>query len=71
MAELDEPANWEVVVELLYQPALGADRENGLQQRAKKTLRRGRLAAERRGELVDLGLQAHQHVVDEWPDLAQ
>ena len=71
-AEPDEPAEHEVVVELLHQLALGAHREERLQQRgAKQPLRRDRGAAFRRVEPGEFPIERRQRLVYDLTDLAQ
>src|SRR4029079_18810384 len=60
-AEPDEPAEHQVVVELLHQLAFGAHREERLQQRgAKQPLRRDRGAAFRRVEPGEFAIERGQ-----------
>jgi hypothetical protein len=71
-AEPNEPAEQQIVVDLLHQLALGAHRVEGLQQRgAQQALGCDRLAPRALVEPLELGIERGQHVVDDCPDRAQ
>ena len=70
--EPHEPAVEQVVVELLHQQPLGADREERLQQsRPQQPLRRDRIPSRVRVELVELRIQARQTSLTMLPDRTQ
>ena len=71
-AEPHEPAEQQVVVELLHQLALGADRVEGLDQRAaQQLLGRDRGPAHARVELGEPWRELLQHRVDQRPHYPQ
>ncbi len=70
-AEPDEPAEQQIVVDLLHQLALGAHRVERLQQRgAQQPLGCDRLPAGALVEFLELGIEREQHVIDERLDHA-
>lgn len=67
-----KPAEQQVVVQLLHQMPLGADREQDLQQaRTDQPYRRDGGAAEIGIEPIELAIEARQGVIDDPPDRAQ
>ncbi len=70
--EAHEPAEQQVIIHLLHELPLGADRVEDLQQAGPdQTFRRDGGAALTRVEPVELGIQRAQRIVDDGPDLAQ
>lgn len=68
----DEPPEQQVVVDLLHQLPLRADREERLQQcRAQQLFRRDRRPASRRVKRGKVARQSAQHIVNQRPDRAQ
>ena len=71
-AKADKPAEHQVVIHLLHQLPLGADREQDLQQACPdQPFRRDRGAAEIRVQHFELGIEAGKRVIHHLPDLAQ
>jgi hypothetical protein len=71
-AEPDEPAVQQVVVELLHQLRLGADRVERLQQKcAEQSLRCNRRPSALGIDLGELAIERGQHFVDDAADQAQ
>ena len=71
-AETDEPAEQEIVVELLHQLALGTDRVERLQERrAQELLGRDRGPAFGCVTLRELSVERRQRVVHDLTNLAQ
>ena len=71
-AEPDEPPEQQVVIHLLHQLPLRADREQDLEKaRPDQALRRDGGAAEVGVERIELGIEARQRVVHDLPDLAK
>ena len=71
-AEADEPAVEQVVVQLLHQLRLRADRVERLQQqRPQQPLGRNRRPAGRRVDPLELRVERDQHIIDDAPDHAQ
>jgi hypothetical protein len=68
----DEPAEQQVVVDLLDQQTLGAHRVQDLKERGAQQLLRGnRRAARVRVQRLELGVQCHQRRIHHRPDRAQ
>ena len=71
-AEPDEPAKQKIVVDLLHQLALGADRVERLQQRSpQQPFRRDRLPPGIFVKCLELPIERGQHLVHDRPDRAQ
>lgn len=70
-AEAHEPTEQQVILHLLHQLPLGADREQDLDQaRSDQPLGRNRGAAEVGVKHLEIGIEAGQCLVHHLPDLA-
>ena len=71
-AETNEPAEQQVVIDLLHQLAFRAHRVERLQKRGpEQPLRRDRLPPGALVETLELGIERGQRVVHDGPDRAQ